>query len=112
MEDNHKLGLYVSYYLSRFDDEAYQNLGFGKQLETHNKIGELLSVNSHTVKNWRDEFDPLFGHRADWYQRPMIPSRLNVSQALELLDEFNARNIVITDKEWKTAIEKQVMLYD
>ena len=93
MENNHKLGLYVFYYLSRFDEEAYQNLGFGNQVETHNKIGELLSVKPHTVKNWRDEFDPLFGHRAGWYQRPMNPSRIRVAQALENLDELQVRSI-------------------
>lgn len=94
METNHKLGLFVSYYLSRFDDIAYRNLGLGNQVETHNKIGELLSVKPHTVKNWRDEFDPLFGHRAGWYQRPMTPSRLKVAQALEALDELQIRMIV------------------
>lgn len=95
MEVNHKLGLYVSYYLSRFDEEAYKNLGYGNQLETHNKVGELLSINPHTVKNWRDEFDPLFEHRAGWYQRPMNPSRIRVAQALENLDEPSIRSIVM-----------------
>ena len=63
MENNHKLGLYVSYYLSRFDKEAYQNLGYGKQVPTHKKIGELLEINFHTIRNWRDQFDPLHGHK-------------------------------------------------
>jgi len=94
MENDHKLGLYVSYYLARFDSEGYQKLGFGNQIETHTKIGDLLSVNPHTVKNWRDEFDPMFGHRAGWYQRPMSPSRVKVLQALENLDEPQIRAIV------------------
>lgn len=94
MENNHKLGLYVSYYLSRFDEQAYKNLGLGNQLHTHKKIGEILSVKKQTVQNWRDEFDPLFGHRAGWHQRPMNPSRIRVAQALENLDEFQVRSIV------------------
>ncbi|PKP03749.1 MAG: hypothetical protein CVU11_07055 [Bacteroidetes bacterium HGW-Bacteroidetes-6] len=94
MENNHILGLYVSYYLSRFDKIAYQNLGYGNQLETHKNIGKLLSVNPYTIKNWRDEFDPLFGHRVGWYQRPMNPSRIRVAQALENLDELQIRGIV------------------
>ena len=94
MENNRKLGLYVSYYLSRFDEVAYQKLGFGNMLETHNKIGELLSVKPHPVKNWRDEFDPLFGHRVGWHQKPMNPSRIRVAQALEGLDECQIRSIV------------------
>lgn len=94
MENNRKLGLYASYYLSRFDEQAYQNLGLGNQMETHIKLGELLSVKPKTIQNWRDEFDPLFGHRAGWYQRPMSPSRIRVAQALENLDEFQVRSIV------------------
>lgn len=45
MDNNHKLGLYVSYYLAQFDKEAYLNLWFGNQVEPHNKISELISVN-------------------------------------------------------------------
>jgi hypothetical protein len=94
MDSNHKLGLYVSYYLARFDKAAYENLGFGNQLETHDKIGELLSINPHTIKNWRDEFDPLFGHRLGWYQRPLTLSRVQVAQALDELDETQIFEIV------------------
>lgn len=113
MENNHKLGLYVSYYLSRFDKEAYNNLGLGNQSETHNKIGELLSVKPHTVKNWRDEFDPLFGHRAGWHQRPMNPSRIRVAQALENLDEIQVRGIaedILSGKILEEPEEEQQLL--
>ncbi|MBM3454220.1 MAG: DUF3883 domain-containing protein [Bacteroidetes bacterium] len=94
MEKNRRLGLFISYYLSRFDSLAYDNLGFGNQLATHEKIGELMAINPHTIKNWRDEFDPMFGHRAGWYQRSMSPSRIRVAQALENLDEYQVRSIV------------------
>ena len=94
MENNHKLGLYVSYYLSRFDKEAYKNLGYGKQRATHQKIGELLDINSYTIHNWRDQFDPLHGHRVGWYQREITQSRINVARALEDLNEPQVRSIV------------------
>jgi len=94
MEESHRLGLYVSYYLSRFNETAYDNLGYGNMLETHERIGKILSVPANTVKNWRDEFDPLFGHRAGWYQRPMNPSRVKVAESLEELDEISIRAIV------------------
>ncbi len=87
MNENHKLALYVSYYLARFDKKAYENLNMGNQSQTHQKIGELLSVKPNSVKNWRDEFDPLFGHRAGWYQRPLSPSRVQVANALGNLSE-------------------------
>lgn len=94
MENNHKLGLYVSYYLARFNEIAYRNLDFGNQKETHKRIGDLLGVKPQTVQNWRDEFDPLFGHRVGWYQRPMNPSRVQVVQALADVDEPQIFEIV------------------
>ncbi len=87
MNENHKLALYVSYYLARFDKTAYEKLNFGNQSQTHQKIGDLLSVKPSSVQNWRDEFDPLFGHRAGWYQRPLSPSRVHVANALSNLSE-------------------------
>jgi hypothetical protein len=94
MEDSHKLALYVSYYLSRFNDQALLNLGYSTWNNAFDDIADKLKVNRHSVKNWRDEFDPLFEHRAGWHQRPMIPSRIRVVQALENLDEFQIREIV------------------
>lgn len=94
MENNHRLGLYISYYLSRSNEDAYKNLGFGNQIETHNKIGDILNIKPHSVKNWRDELDPLFGHRAGWHQSPMSPSRVKVAQAFENLDETQIWGIV------------------
>ncbi len=94
MEENHKLALYVTYYLSRFDKEALIRLGYSSWNEAFEDISQKLEVKRHSVKNWRDEFDPLFGHRAGWHQRAMIPSRVRVAQALESLDEIEIREIV------------------
>lgn len=94
MEKNRILGLCVSYYLSKFSDVAYRNLGFRTQLEAHNEIGHKLNVNPHTIKNVRDQFDPIHGFRAGWYQSPLSPSRDRVAQALQFLDEFELRSIV------------------
>jgi hypothetical protein len=94
MEDNRKLCLFVSYYLSRFNLDAYNNLGYSSMLEGHEDIGRLLNVNPHTVKNMRDQFDPLHGFRVGWYQEPLSPSRARVVQALENLEESEIRGIV------------------
>lgn len=94
MEDNHKLTLYVTYYLSRFNNEALTNLGYTSWNEAYIDVAEKLNVKKFSVRNWRDEFDPLFGNRAGWHQRPMSPSRVKVVQALENLDELQIRNIV------------------
>lgn len=94
MENNHKLALYVAYYLSRFNNEALTNLGYATWNNAFDDISEQLKVNKHSVKNWRDEFDPLFEHRAGWHQRPMTPSRARVVQACENLTELQIREIV------------------
>lgn len=94
MENNHKLTLYVSYYLSRFNDKALAKLKYTTWNNAFEDIGQRLNVKPHSVKNWRDEFDPLFGHRAGWHQRPMSPSRVKVAQALEDLSEQQIRGLV------------------
>lgn len=94
MENNHKLTLYVAYYLARFDQIAPKNLGYKNWESSFLDISTKLDVKKHSVRNWRDEFDPLFGYRAGWYQRPMSPSRTNVALALENLDEPEIRAIV------------------
>jgi len=94
MENNHKLTLYVAYYLARFDKIALKNLGYKNWESSFLDISDKLDVKKHSVRNWRDEFDPLFGYRAGWYQRPMSPSRTNVALALENLEEPELRAIV------------------
>jgi len=94
MENNHILGLYVAYYLARFNDDALRNLEYPTWTYAFRDVAEKLRVKRHSVKHWRDQFDPLFGHRAGWYQRPMPPSREQVSRQLEHRSEPHIRQIV------------------
>ncbi len=113
MEKSHKLTLYVSYYLSRFNNEALANLNYTTWNNAFEDIGKRLNVKPHSVKNWRDEFDPLFGHRAGWYQRPMSPSRVKVAQALEDLNESQIRSIandILTGKIKEEPEEEEQLL--
>ncbi len=94
MKNNHKLGLYVSYYLAKYNNEALEHLGYKNWNIAFSDISRKLDVNINSVKNWRDEFDPLFDHRAGWYQRPMITSRVTIAEALKNLTEHQIRGIV------------------
>lgn len=94
MEEKHKLTLYISYYLSRFNEEGIRKLGYSTWNKAFADIATKLNVKIHSVKNWRDEFDPIHGHRAGWHQRPMSPSRYKVVQALEDLDEPEIRSLI------------------
>ncbi|MBN1187038.1 MAG: DUF3883 domain-containing protein [Bacteroidales bacterium] len=94
MEESHKLTLYIAYYLSRYNQVGLKKLGYSTWNGAFIDIAKKLNVNRYSVKNWRDEFDPIHSHRAGWYQRPMSPSRIRVVQALEDLDEKQIREIV------------------
>jgi hypothetical protein len=94
MKENHKLALYVAYYLSRFNEDAYGSLGFGTQRNTHESVGGFLDVKPATIKNMRDEFDPLHGYRVGWYQKSMTQSRAVIAKALEDLNQEQIFNIV------------------
>ena len=87
MDNNHKLTLYLTCYLARFDEIALQNLGNKNWEYSFLDISNKLDVKKYSVTNGRDKFNLLFGYRAGWYQRPMSPSRTNIALAFKNLDE-------------------------
>ena len=96
MKDNHSLALIVAYYLSKFDKIAYEKVGFTNRSVTHQEVGRMLGVNSNSVKNMRDEFDPLHDNpRAGWHQRPLRPSRAKVVELFQNLPEEELRDVVL-----------------
>lgn len=57
-------------YLSKFDFEGLSYLGFDNFTEAFNVIGLAMDVQPMSVKNYRDEFDPLFPNdRKGWHKR-------------------------------------------
>lgn len=57
-------------YLSKFDLLGVKKLGFENFLEAFNVIGYALGSRPASVKNYRDEFDPLFpNQRMGWHKR-------------------------------------------
>lgn len=113
MDENRKSGLIVAYYLSRFNEKAYAELGYGNKSQTHTKIAEILNVSPNTVKNWRDEFDVLFSERKGWHQRSMAPSRIQAKELIEDFDEVAIHDIVkdiLTNKISYSQISELVQL--
>lgn len=59
-------------YFSKFDQNGLAVFGFGSFTEAFNVIGLALGVQPGSLKNYRDEFDPLFpNNRKGWHKRPM-----------------------------------------
>ena len=57
-------------FLSKFDFEGLKFLGFDNFTEAFNVIGLALGVQPASIKNYRDEFDPLFpNERRGWHKR-------------------------------------------
>lgn len=92
---NNEQAIIVSYYLSRFNDEAVNNLGYKTWKDAFDDLSEKLQINKHTIKNWRDEFDPFHGHRAGWHQRQPRKTISNVISQFEQLEEFDIRQIAV-----------------
>lgn len=59
-------------YLSKFNEEALNELGFKNYQEAFNVLGLSLASKPSSIKNYRDEFDPLFpNNRKGWHKRPI-----------------------------------------
>jgi len=59
-------------YLSKFDSLGLKRLGFESFAEAFNVIGYAMGSRPASVKNYRDEFDPLFpNRRKGWHKRPV-----------------------------------------
>jgi len=58
-------------YLSKFESAGLSCLGFDTSVEAFNVIGSALGVRPASIKNYRDEFDPIFPNkRKGWHKRP------------------------------------------
>lgn len=83
MERSHVLGMISGYCLSRCDERAYQSLGFESKTATHVELARAFGTKPASVRNWRDEFDPVHDNpRRGWDKREMAPSRVRVVEAL------------------------------
>jgi hypothetical protein len=59
-------------YLSKYNEIALIELGFNSFQEAFNILGFALGNKPASIKNYRDEFDPLFpNNRKGWHKRPI-----------------------------------------
>ncbi|MCW5775725.1 MAG: DUF3883 domain-containing protein [Phycisphaeraceae bacterium] len=68
----------VAYAMSRLDQTFLDTFGFTSWKQAFARVGEELRVTPASIKNLRDEFDPLHGHRKGWHMRPLRPNRQRV----------------------------------
>jgi len=88
-------------YLSKFDLEGVHRLGFNSFTEAFNILGHALGVRPASVKNYRDEFDPLFpNERKGWHKRPIR------EYCKAVYERFNRLNLEAFTKFLKEVIYK------
>src|SRR5205809_5819363 len=74
-------------YLSKYDAAGLKKLGFDSFLEAFNVIGYALGSKPASIKNYRDEFDPLVSkRRKGWHKRPTRDYCLRVFEDYQRLD--------------------------
>ena len=69
----------VAYAMSRFDEKFLQKFGYGSWRDAFSATGSRLGVRPASMKNLRDEFDPIHPNaRRGWHKRPLRPNRQRV----------------------------------
>ncbi len=75
-------------FLAKFDGTALKRLGFKGFAEAYNTIGYALGAKPASIKNYRDEFDPLFpNRRSGWHKRGVREYCQNI------FDEYNGLDL-------------------
>jgi hypothetical protein len=74
-------------YLSKYDTAGLKRLGFESFGEAYNVVGYALGARPASIKNYRDEFDPLVSkRRKGWHKRPTREYCLRVFEDYKGLD--------------------------
>jgi hypothetical protein len=74
-------------YLSKYNSLGLKKLGFESFVEAFNVIGYALGSKPASIKNYRDEFDPLFPNkRKGWHKRDIRDYCLAVFKSYNDLD--------------------------
>ena len=88
------LAIIVAFYLSKFNKEGLNNLGFKNDADAFETTANALGVKKNYVKFRRDEFDPIHPWRKGW-QRPMDSRIIKSIEALQDIEEPDLRDIVM-----------------
>lgn len=77
----------VGLYLSKYDSLGLKRLGFESFVEAFNVVGYAMGSKPASIKNYRDEFDPLFpNRRKGWHKRKTRNYCLRVFEEYKSLD--------------------------
>ena len=86
----------VSYYLSRFDMEAYNSLGYVNKKETHLTLDLILNSKAGfaTIRNYRDMFDSHFPNMRKGWGESLRPFHQEINDGFANYSEAEVYTIV------------------
>lgn len=74
-------------YLSKYNSRGLKQLGFESFNAAFNVLGYAMESRPATIKNYRDEFDPLYPNpRKGWHKRPARDYCLDLCEKYDSLD--------------------------
>ena len=100
-------------FLSKFNVTGVKRLGFGSFVEAFNVVGYALGGKPASIKNYRDEFDPLFPNpRQGWHKRQIRGYCLKIFEEYKNLDidEFACliKSLLGCDENaWSAVLDKE-----
>ena len=81
-------------YLSKYDSLGLKKLGLKSFVEAFNVIGYAMGSRPASIKNYRDEFDPLFpNRRKGWHKRPIRDYCLKVFESKRPMNPSSQRPV-------------------
>jgi len=101
----------VAYAMSRLDLGFLKRFGYNSWRDAFKNTGATLGVRPASMKNLRDEFDPIHpNRRMGWHKRPLRPNRQRVLEEFceasdEALSELVSR-LLRGDKEVEEAVTR------
>ncbi|WMI82451.1 AAA family ATPase [Anaerotignum sp. MB30-C6] len=113
MDANNKIALIIGYYFSRFNAEAFEAIGYETQKDAFEAISKILKVNSNSIRNMRDEFDPYFDNgRVGFKQKKLSPSRQSVLNKFASFTFEEMTTLVQKFLESKNTVESENLLIE
>lgn len=108
-DSNRKISI-IAYYLSKFDKDAVETLGYGTYSETFEKISKRFGKTNNYMRLRRDEFDAIVStKRQGWNKRAPTPSVLLMHNDLKnfSFDELTGivKNLIADDDAQQIAVQ-------
>lgn len=90
-----EFGMLVGLFFAKYEKKALEALGFAKFTEAFNTLSLTTNINNNSLRNYRDEFSPLFDTaRKGWKDREIRNSRIKIYEKFKNLSIFEFVSLI------------------